>query len=123
MPSNTLQVVLEEKNKMSQGFTHLIDLAKEVEPPANGILTRTLFNNDDVKAVIFGFGQGEELSEHTASMPAILHFIQGEATLTLGDETIQAIPGTLIHMAPELKHSVQATTPVVMLLLLLKKSK
>ena len=102
-------------------YTHIIDLAKEVEPPEDGILTRTLFNNDDVKAVIFGFGQGEELSEHTASMPAILHFIQGEAALTLGDDKVEAKPGTWIHMPPELKHSVKAKTPVVMLLLLLKK--
>lgn len=106
---------------MSQSFTHIVDLTKEVEPPDDGILTRTLYNDDHVKAVIFGFGQGEELSEHTASMPAILHFIQGEAMLTLGDETVEAQPGTWIHMAPSLKHSVKAKTPVVMLLLLLKK--
>lgn len=106
---------------MSHSFTHIADLAKEVEPPDNGILTRTLFNDDHVKAVIFGFGQGEELSEHTASMPAILHFVHGEATLTLGGELVEARPGTWIHMPPELKHSVQTKTPVVMLLLLLKK--
>ena len=106
---------------MSQAFTHIVDLAKEVEPPADGILTRTLFNNDDVKAVIFGFGQGEELSEHTASMPAILHFICGEAKLTLGDETVEAQPGTWIHMPANLQHSVKTKTPVTMLLLLLKK--
>ena len=106
---------------MSHNYTHIIDLAKEVEPPDDGILTRTLFNDDDVKAVIFGFGQGQELSEHTASMPAILHFIQGEATLTLGDETVEAQPGTWIHMPANLQHSVHAKTPVVMLLLLLKK--
>jgi quercetin dioxygenase-like cupin family protein len=106
---------------MSQGYTHIIELAKEVEPPENGILTRTLFNDDHVKAVIFGFGQGEELSEHTASMPAILHFIQGEATLTLSDETVEAQAGTWVHMEPALKHSVKTKTPVVMLLLLLKK--
>jgi len=34
-------------------YTHIVDLAKEVEPPDDGILTRTLFNDDDVKAVIF----------------------------------------------------------------------
>ncbi len=78
---------------MNDSFTHFVDLAEEVEPPNDGILTRTLFNDDDVKVVIFGFGQGEELSEHTASMPAILHFIQGEATLTLGDETVDAGAG------------------------------
>jgi quercetin dioxygenase-like cupin family protein len=105
---------------MSSNYTHIIDLAKEVHPPADGILTRTLLSDDSVKAVIFGFGQGEELSEHTASMPAILHFIQGEAILTLGDETVEARPNTWIHMAPDLKHSVHAKTPVVMLLLLLK---
>ena len=73
------------------------------------------------KTGIFGFGQGEELSEHTASMPTILHFIPGEATLTLGEETVEAQPGTWIHMPANLQHSVQTKTPVAMLLLLLKK--
>ena len=50
-------------------YTLLVDLAKEVQPPDKGILSRTLFNDDRLKAVIFGFAQGEELSEHTASMP------------------------------------------------------
>ena len=106
---------------MSEKSTQFIDLAKEVEPPKDGILTRTLFNDDDVKAVIFGFGQGEELSEHTASMPAILHFIQGEATLTLGEETVEVQPGTWIHMPANLQHSVLTKKATVMLLLLLKK--
>lgn len=106
---------------MNNSYTHIVDLAKEVEPPSDGILTRTLFNGDDVKAVIFGFGQGEELSEHTASMPAILHFLEGEVKLTLGDDTVEAQPGTWIYMPPELKHSVKARTPVIMLLLMLKK--
>ena len=37
---------------MSQNYTHIADLANEVEPPEDGILTRTLFNDDGVKAVI-----------------------------------------------------------------------
>lgn len=106
---------------MNSAYTHFVDLAKEVEPPDDGILTRTLFNDDHVKVVIFGFGQGEELSEHTASMPAILHFIQGEATLTLGDDTVESQPGSWIYMPPDLKHSVATKTPVIMLLVLFKK--
>ena len=54
-------------------------------------------------------------------MPAILHLIQGEATLTLDDDTVEAQPGTWIHMEQNLKHSVKTKTQVVMLLLLLKK--
>ena len=105
---------------MTTTYTHFSELAKEVQPPDKGILSRTLFSDDRLKAVLFGFAQGEELSEHTASMPAVLHFIQGEAKLTLGDDTLDARPGTWVHMPKGLRHSIQAQKPVVMLLLLLK---
>src|SRR6516162_2795856 len=105
---------------MTMTYTHVSDLAKEVQPPDKGILSRTLHNGDRLKVVLFGFAQGEELSEHTASMPAVLHFLQGEANLTLGDDTLEAKPGTWVHMPAGLKHSIQARTPVVMLLMLVK---
>jgi hypothetical protein len=44
------------RNAVTTQYTHIVDLAKEAEPPDDGILTRTLFNDDKVKAVIFGFG-------------------------------------------------------------------
>jgi quercetin dioxygenase-like cupin family protein len=105
---------------MTTTYTPFSDLAKEVQPPDKGILSRTLFSDDRLKAVLFGFAQGEELSEHTASMPAVLHFLQGEARLTLGDDTLEARQGSWVHMPKGLRHSIQAKSPVVMLLLLLK---
>jgi quercetin dioxygenase-like cupin family protein len=104
-------------------YTLFLDLAKETQPPDKGILSRTLYNDDRLKAVAFGFAQGEELSEHTASMPAVLHFLQGEAKLTLGEDTVEAMPGTWVHMPAGLKHSIKAKTPVAMLLLLLKEAR
>jgi hypothetical protein len=59
---------------MTTSYTHFSDLAKEVQPPAKGILSRTLYNDDRLNAVLFGLARGEELSEHTASAPAVLHF-------------------------------------------------
>ena len=105
---------------MTTAYTHFLDLAKEVPPPEKGILSRTLFNDDRLKVVLFGFGQGEELSEHTASMPAVLHFLQGEASLTLDNDTLEGKPGTWVHMPKGMRHSIQAKTPVVMLLMLIK---
>ncbi len=102
-------------------YTVFLDLVKEVQPPDKGILSRTLYNDDRLKAVAFGFAKGEELSEHTASMPAVLHFLQGEAKLTLGDDTVEAQPGTWVHMPKGMRHSIQAKSPVTMLLLLLKE--
>ena len=81
---------------------HISDLTKEAQPPVKGILSRTIFNDQKVKVVIFGFAQDEELSEHTASMPAILHILSGTATLTLGGQTHQAQSGTWVHMPAHL---------------------
>jgi quercetin dioxygenase-like cupin family protein len=105
---------------VTTNYTHFSDLAKEVQPPDKGILSRILFNDDRLKVVLLGFAPSEELSEHTASMPAILHLLQGDATVTLADETLNAQTGTWVHKAKGLRHSIQAKTPVVMLLLLLK---
>ena len=101
-------------------YTHILDLAKEAEPPADGILSKTIYRDDRTKAVIFGFGQGEELSEHTAAKPAMLFFVKGEASVGLDEDTQEAQAGTWVHMPAGLKHSIRATTPVVMLLVLLK---
>jgi quercetin dioxygenase-like cupin family protein len=99
---------------------HLVNLADAVIPPSDGIISRTIYQDERVKAVAFGFGAGQELSEHTASKPAIMHFLSGEAAVTLADESFIATPGTWIHMAAGLAHSISARSPTVMLLLLLQ---
>src|SRR5437763_9337513 len=101
-------------------YTHSLDLAKEAEPPADGILSRTVIQDDRLKAVVFGFGQGQELSEHTAAKPAMLFFVKGEAAVGLGDDVQEAVRGTWGHMPAGLRHSVKAGTPAVMLLVLQK---
>lgn len=104
---------------MTNGYTYILDLAKDAEPPTDGILSRTIFQDDRVKAIVFGFGEGQELSEHTASKPAMLFFVRGEAALTLGADAQDAHAGTWVHMPAGLKHSIKAKTPLVMLLMLL----
>ena len=105
---------------MTTNYTHILDLAKEAESPTDGILSRTIYQDDQIKAVVFGFGQGQELSEHTASKPALLFFVKGEAVVGLDDDVKEASAGTFVHMPPGLKHSIKAKTAVVMLLVLLK---
>jgi quercetin dioxygenase-like cupin family protein len=98
----------------------VVDLAKAVTPPTDGIISHTIYQDSSVKAVLFGFGQGQELSEHTASKPAIMHFLTGESEVTLGDRKLNATEGTWVHMAAGQPHSIVAKTPATMLLLLLK---
>jgi quercetin dioxygenase-like cupin family protein len=96
----------------------LIDnlLTQLPEIPPDSIVSRTFYSDDRLKAILFGFAVGQELSEHTAARPAILHFLQGQARLTLGDHATTAGPGAWVHMQPHLPHSIYAETTVVMLL-------
>ena len=96
------------------------DLGVQVEIPDDGTISRTLLQDERLKVVIFGFAAGQELSEHTASVPAVVHFLEGEARVTLGAEAIEAGAGSWIHMPAGLAHSISAKTAVKMLLLLLK---
>ena len=105
---------------MSDAYTHFADLAREIEPPADGTLSRTVFHDERLKVILFGFSAGQELSEHTASSPAIMHFLRGEADVTLGSDQLAASAGTWIHMPAQLPHSIRTKTPAVMLLLLIK---
>lgn len=106
MPVNTLNL-----------FTQLPDI------PRDSILSRTIHNDEQVKVVLFSFAVGQELSEHTASTPAVIHILTGTARLTLGSEIVDAQEGTWVHMPAQLPHSVLAKTPVILLLLLLKGPK
>jgi len=96
------------------------DLNEQIpEIPTDSIVSRTIYEDERSKVILFGFAAGQELSEHTASRPAILHFLSGESSVKLGDEEFTAGPGSWAHMAAHLPHSIRAHTEVLMLLLML----
>jgi quercetin dioxygenase-like cupin family protein len=102
-------------------YTYLANLLEQIpEIPPDSIISRTFYNDDQMKAILFGFAAGQELSEHTSTQTAILHFIQGEADLTLGIDKMTARAGTWVYMPPQLPHSILAKTPVLMVLLMIK---
>jgi len=108
---------------MSADYVFYPSLEAEAPIPENGILSRTLHNDDHVKVVLFGFAAGQELSAHTAPMAASLQFVRGEARLTLGEDTREVSAGAFVHMPPQLPHGILAKTPVVMLLAMYKQNR
>jgi quercetin dioxygenase-like cupin family protein len=106
---------------MELPYKFLSSLTGEMpEIPQESIVSKTVYQDDTLKAILFGFAEGQELSEHTASMPAIIQIISGECRLTVGSDVKEAQAGTWVHMRAQLPHSLYAKSPVVMLLLLLK---
>ena len=91
------------------------------EIPPDSIVSRTVYQGEALRIILFGFAAGQELSEHTSAREAVLEFVRGDAVVTLGSvaeggATVVAGPGTLIRMAPRLPHSVRANTETLMLL-------
>ena len=100
-------------------YTYIANLLEQVpEVPADSIVSRTIYSDEQLKTILFAFAPGQELSEHTSAKTAVLHFVEGEAELTLGSDSMAAQAGAWVHMRPNLPHSITAKTRVVMLLLM-----
>lgn len=87
--------------------------------PSDSIISRQLVKQDGSEAILFVFDTGQGLSEHTASRPAMLYFVQGQARLTLGEDEMDVGPGAWAYMPAKLPHSIAAQTAVTMLLIML----
>jgi quercetin dioxygenase-like cupin family protein len=107
---------------MDNSFIYVEDLREHSKVPQDGILSRTLQNDDRSKIIAFGFAPGQELSAHAAPFPATLYFVSGEASVRLGDAEREAKPGTFVYMTPSLEHGIKAKTEVVMLLTMIKNA-
>ncbi len=105
---------------MVENYEFFKDITSEVGAiPAGSILSKALTTTNKVKVTIFGFDTGQELTEHTAAYPAILHFLQGDADLTLGEDKLQVTTGSWAYMPARMPHSLVAKSPVTMLLIMI----
>ena len=106
---------------MTTDHFQIRQLADELELPESGKKSVVLTDDEHAKVVLFAFATGAGLAEHVAPLPAMIQIIQGEADLTVGDRAVEGKPGTWIQMAAKTPHSIQATTPLIMSLTLLKQ--
>jgi len=92
------------------------DLEAMIAVAEQGIVSKAIVENEPHKIIHFTLAAGQELSEHTASVPASIHVLRGEGTVSLGGEEHEARPGMLYYMPAELKHAVVARGDLVFLL-------
>jgi quercetin dioxygenase-like cupin family protein len=98
----------------------IISLAKETQFAPNGIVSRTLLRTPNARVVLFGFSEGQELTEHTSTQRALIQILSGECEFSLAGKPHAAKAGDFLHMPPNLPHAVKATKQFSMLLTLIK---
>jgi quercetin dioxygenase-like cupin family protein len=111
---------MSEQPLMDAKAESIVSLAKETQFAPNGIVSRTLLRTPTARVVLFGFAQGQELTEHASTQQALVQILSGECEFSLGGKPHNLKAGDLLHMPPNLPHALKATTQLSMLLTLFK---
>lgn len=102
-------------------YTFVADLDAEVDVPKDGTLSRVLYKDDRLRLVVFAFDTGQELTEHTAAVPAVVQVISGRVEMALGGDRVTVEPGGWLRMDAHLPHTVVALEPTVLVLTMLPR--
>lgn len=111
---------MSEKPLIDPANGKVVSLAEETKFAPNGIVSRTLLRTGNSRVVLFGFAEGQELTEHTSTQHATIQILSGECDFSLAGKPHALKTGDLLYMPPNLPHAVKATTQFSMLLTLSK---
>ena len=109
---------MSEKPLIDAAQEKILALAEETRFAPNGIVSRTLLRTAQARVVLFGFAEGQELSEHTSTQHAVIQILSGACEFSLAGKPHALKAGDLLYMPPNLAHAVRATEPFSMLLTL-----
>lgn len=111
---------MNEKPVIDVTEERILSLEKETRFAPNGIVSRTLLRTDTSRVVLFGFAEGQELTEHTSTQHALVQILSGECEFSLSGKPHNLKTGDMLYMPPGLPHAVRATRQFSMLLTLSK---
>jgi quercetin dioxygenase-like cupin family protein len=107
---------------IESGCEKILSLPAETHFAPNGIVSRTLLRTATSRTVLFGFAEGQELTEHTSTQHALIQILSGNCEFSLAGKAHSLKTGDLLYMPPNLAHAVKATGQFSMLLTLSKAS-
>jgi quercetin dioxygenase-like cupin family protein len=113
---------MSEQPLIESDVERVISLADETRYAPNGIVSRTLMRTPNSRVVLFGFTEGQELTEHTSTQHALIQVLTGECEFSLAGKPRVMKCGELLYMPPNLPHAVRATKQFSMLLTLTKSA-
>ncbi len=109
-----------EKPLIDTAKEKIVSLSEETKYAANGIVSRTILRTPTARVVLFGFAEGQELTEHTSTQHAMIQMLSGECEFSLAGKPHLIKAGDFLYMPPHLPHAVKATKQFSMLLTLSK---
>ena len=109
---------MNEQPLIDSNQAKVLSLDQETQFAPNGIVSRTLLRTANGRVVLFGFAEGQELTEHTSTQNALVHILSGECEFSLCGQPNLLKAGDVLYMPPNAPHAVKATRQFSMLLTL-----
>lgn len=97
-------------------------LGDEIEIQPGSTVTRVVEKDGPLRLVLFAFDEGEELTEHTASVPVVLQVISGSVTVGASGESHRLTSGGWVYLEASEPHTVVAHEPTKMLLTMIRSA-
>lgn len=88
-----------------------------VDQVAHGIVSQALLTAPGLRATLFKFAAGQELSEHTSSSRVLVQVIAGRCEFSVEGKSRVLGPGELLHLPPCVPHAVRASEALTLLVL------
>ena len=91
-------------------------LEDEVAVQPLSTVSKVVVRDGPLRLVMFAFDAGEELTEHTATVPVVLQVLAGAVSVEAGGDRVQLLAGGWLFLEANEPHSVVADEPTKMLL-------
>lgn len=95
-------------------------LANEIELQPGSTVSKVIAKDGPVRLVLFAFDEGEELTEHTASLPVVIQVMEGAVTIKASGDRVQLSAGGWLFLEANEPHTVVADQPTKMLLTMVR---
>jgi quercetin dioxygenase-like cupin family protein len=98
--------------------TAIQDVVAEVDVQPGAVVSKVIHRDGRLDVTVFAFDAGQELTEHRAARAAVVQVVTGRLRFTADGQEFDAGPGFWLHMPPDTPHSLVASEPTIMLLML-----
>lgn len=95
-------------------------LGDEIDVQPGATVTTVIEKGGPLRLVLFAFDEGEELTEHTASVPVVLQIISGSVTVGASGAAHRLTSDDWLYLEASEPHTVVAHEPTKMLLTMIR---
>ncbi|MEA4900323.1 cupin domain-containing protein [Desulfitobacterium sp.] len=103
------------------GFSQVLNLKDLISYQKGQVLSMTIAQIPAVNVTLFSLDAGEGISTHTTAGDAIVQILDGEADITIGDQTLTVKEGETVIMPSDIPHALEARKAFKMLLTVIKQ--